>query len=124
MQYVIRTSHTNPIKANYLRDPIGVRHPALNGVEVLENREYMTVSIETTFANDEDLAIAEEIVATGLADHMLPLNVKRKTNGDSLEVSFSMPKNAQRCILSIVFRRELMLGASQDTISAIAGARM
>ena len=49
-------------QANYLRDPVGVRQPPLNGVEIVEHRESMSITICTAFADPTDLAIAREIV--------------------------------------------------------------
>lgn len=67
-----------------------MRHPPVNGVEVLENREYMTVRIATCFQDNEDLLIAEEIVSSVLLELSGVLNVKTKTEGTTLELCFSM----------------------------------
>ena len=67
-----------------------MRHPPVKGVEVLENREYMTVRIETCFQDNEDLLIAEEIVSSALLELSDVLKVKTKTEGLTLELCFSM----------------------------------
>ncbi len=67
-----------------------VRQPAVNGIEVVEHREYMTVTIVTPFPDPEDLMIADEIITSALLDLSGSLNVKIKSSPNSLELSFSM----------------------------------
>lgn len=57
------------IKANYLRDPIGVRQPTVNGTEIIETRDSVTVSVTSNFTDATDLAIAHEIVQVCLLQH-------------------------------------------------------
>jgi hypothetical protein len=50
----------------------------------------MTVRIATTFLDNEDLHIAEEITSSALLELSDSLNVKTKVEGSTIELCFSM----------------------------------
>ena len=50
----------------------------------------MSVTIQTPFADEEDLAIAEEIVVNGMNELVGTLTVRPRVLNGSLEVNFSM----------------------------------
>jgi hypothetical protein len=50
----------------------------------------MSVTIQTPFTDEEDLAIAEEIVVNGMNELVGTLTVRPRVRNGSLEVNFSM----------------------------------
>jgi len=57
----ISHSSNELFQANYLREPVGVRQPPVNGLEIIEQREVVEIRISSLFRDTTDLSLAREI---------------------------------------------------------------
>ena len=58
----IPIQHNNETKANPSRNRIGLKHPPIDGIDVLENHNSINLTVRTTYMDTIDLAIAHEII--------------------------------------------------------------